>query len=403
MNKNESLSSSARQAVQIEKPEQKNISGRQQHTALGYLRAFVIVLVVAQHAVLAYFPFLPASPASSLVEYMHSIRMICPVNDEQRSMIFFLFNAFNDKFFMSLMFFLSGLFVWKSIQNKGKPIFFRDRLIRLGLPFIVMTIISPVTYYTSYLQTTGKIGLSDFWRQWISIGDWASPGWFLWLLLIFDIIAVLLPLKKNLFNKIQNFMRQPVMIFIFIILLSAAAYLPMALNIDPNNWRHWGPFKFQTSRIFLYLAYFLAGIALSANGIERTFLKPIGPLARYWIIWIITAIAAFIINIAATFTGAKQLLVAVSIVLSCAASSFAFLAIFLRFANNNSRIFDSLSANSYGIFVIHYGIAAWLQYSLLKAQIPAVAKGSIVFVCALALCWGIIAAIRRIPGVARVI
>jgi hypothetical protein len=34
------------------------------------------------------------------------------------------------------MFFLSGLFVWKSLERKGRARFLRDRVLRLGLPFI---------------------------------------------------------------------------------------------------------------------------------------------------------------------------------------------------------------------------------------------------------------------------
>ena len=90
-------------------------------------------------------------------------------------------------------------------------------------------------------------------------------------------------------------------------------------------------------------------------------------------------------------------------VLSSAASSFAFLALFVRFANTRSRIWDSLSANAYGMYLIHYAFVSWLQYALLKAQLPAIAKGSIVFFGAVLLSWGATAALRRIPGVARVI
>jgi hypothetical protein len=48
---------------------------------------------------------------------------------------------FNDSFFMSAMFFLSGLFVWPSLQRKGTGWFLRDRWWRLGLPFIICALI----------------------------------------------------------------------------------------------------------------------------------------------------------------------------------------------------------------------------------------------------------------------
>jgi surface polysaccharide O-acyltransferase-like enzyme len=90
-------------------------------------------------------------------------------------------------------------------------------------------------------------------------------------------------------------------------------------------------------------------------------------------------------------------------VLSCAASCFAFLALFLRFARSGSRLFDSLSANSYGIYLVHYAFVNWLQYALLPASLPAVVKWTIVFAGALLLSWGTVASMRRIPAIARVV
>jgi surface polysaccharide O-acyltransferase-like enzyme len=92
-----------------------------------------------------------------------------------------------------------------------------------------------------------------------------------------------------------------------------------------------------------------------------------------------------------------------SFVVSCAASSFAFLAFFLRFARSRVAMFDSLRDNAYGIYLVHYAFVSWLQYALLGAALPAVAKGSMVFLGAVALSWAASALLRRVPGVARVI
>jgi surface polysaccharide O-acyltransferase-like enzyme len=88
---------------------------------------------------------------------------------------------------------------------------------------------------------------------------------------------------------------------------------------------------------------------------------------------------------------------------SCASTSFAFISLFMRFAKTRVKVWDSLTNNAYGMYLIHYPFVSWLQYALLKSQLPAIAKGSLVFLGTLALSWGVIAAIRRIPAVARVI
>ena len=143
--------------------EERQENNRDYNVALAYLRAFIIVLVVVHHTTVAYFlPSVPP-PASSLAQNLHSIRGISPVIDVVHSKILFFIVFFNDRFFMPLLFFLSGLFVWGSLQRKGRLIFFRDRLIRLGLPFLVMVILAPFTYYTTYLQAGGHSGTSGFW------------------------------------------------------------------------------------------------------------------------------------------------------------------------------------------------------------------------------------------------
>jgi surface polysaccharide O-acyltransferase-like enzyme len=92
-----------------------------------------------------------------------------------------------------------------------------------------------------------------------------------------------------------------------------------------------------------------------------------------------------------------------SFALSCAASSFAFLALFVRFAKTRNRVLDSLRDNAYGMYLIHYAFVSWLQYALLKTALPAIAKGSAAFLGTLALSWSATAALRRIPAVARLV
>ena len=380
------------------------------NVAFAYLRAFIIVLVILHHTAVAY--FLPAAPppASSLAENLHSIRGISPVIDLQHSKLFFFVVFFNDRFFMPLMFFISGLFVWGSLQRKGRLVFFRDRLVRLGIPFVVMTILAPLTYYTTYLQAGGNSGPVGFWQQWFSLGNWPTgPAWFIWLLLAFDIFVILLsalvPSGSDFHKKMPSgAVLRPASFFGLLVIVSAASYIPMAAIYDPNfSWWYWGPFSFQLSRVFLYLVYFLIGVILGAYGIQRTLLVPKSTLARHWVMWIVVALAALLANIVATFGQANKTLIAVSFLLFCAAACLACLSIFLKFARNRRRILESLFRNSYGIYVIHYVVVNWLLYAMLTVPLPAIAKGSIVFVCSLAFCWGTISIIRRIPAVARVI
>jgi peptidoglycan/LPS O-acetylase OafA/YrhL len=384
--------------------------------AIGYLRAFIVALVVAHHAALAYYP-LPLSPPASLVDQPRWWGAF-PVLDSHKWSGFALFAGFNDVFFMSLMFFLSGLFVWHGLAKKGAAQFLRDRLLRLGLPFVIAAaFLAPLAYYPTYLQISGHDGLSGYWHQWMSLGNWpAGPAWFLWILLAFDGIAAFLFLLaprwgEALGTLTSGAVRRPVLFFVALTAISAIAYIPMALHFSSLAWTAFGPFIFQTSRILHYLAYFLIAVGVGAWGVYRGLLAPDGKLARRWPLWVVAALvffaAATAVTLIALATGSQSQGLAIAMdagfVLSCAASSFAFLALFLRFARSRSRFFDSLAANSYGIYLLHYVFVNWLQYALLPASLPAAVKWSIVLTGALGLSWFTAATIRRIPVVARVL
>jgi len=392
------------------------LPGSAYSVSIGYLRAFITLLVVAHHSMLAYLQYIPGAPTS--LNGPSRWWEASPVMDAQRTGVFNLLVSFNDIFFMSLMFFVSGLFLWQSLQRKGAGQFLRDRALRLGIPFVVAAaIVAPVAYYPAYLQTGLGGGIAGFWQQWRSLGNWpAGPAWFVWVLLAFDVIAaalfVVLPKWGEAIGRLTSQSnRRPIILFALLVVLSAAAYVPLAVIFTPVWWSSFGPFSFQTSRAMHYLIYFLLGTGVGAYGLSRGLVATDGKLARRWWMWSIAAVVAFAIASAvglATMTahiGSRGWEVAAEStwVLSCAASSLAFLAIFVRFTNNRRRVFDSLTANAYGIYLVHYAFVSWLQYALLRTSLPAIAKGSIVIIAAVLLSWGTTAALRRIRLVARIL
>ena len=111
---------------------------------IDYLRSFLTVLVVAHHSSLAYTTF-------AYFDHTTYINSTSPVVDNSRWLGMDIFENFNDIFFMSLLFLISGLFIFKSINKKGRKIFLYDRFKRLGIPFIIaVTFIIPIAYVPSY-------------------------------------------------------------------------------------------------------------------------------------------------------------------------------------------------------------------------------------------------------------
>jgi hypothetical protein len=105
--------------------------------SLSNLRAFVILVVLGFHSLLAYLGSLPAS--RQRFDTAPYDWLAFPIVDSARWFGFDLFCAWNDVCLMSLMFFLSGLFVWPSLTRKQSGAFLRDRLLRLGLPLLLAT------------------------------------------------------------------------------------------------------------------------------------------------------------------------------------------------------------------------------------------------------------------------
>jgi len=155
---------------------------------------------------------------------------------------------------------------------------------------------------------------------------------------------------------------------------------------------------------------------MGAFGMDSGFLARSAGLARRWPIWLSAGLAAYALRLAVIVTLVLpvaathrplpltvRLLSDLTLVLCCITISFAFIALFGRFAVARQPVFDSLSASSYGMYLVHYPVVVWLQFALLAIALGPIAKGAIVFVGAVALSWGIVAALRRVPVIARVL
>jgi hypothetical protein len=383
--------------------------------AIGYLRAFVTLLVLAHHAVLAYHTFAPAQVNSLLAQPRWW--QAFPVADAVRSGAVALFAGWNDTVLMALMFFLSGLFVSTSVERQGARSFLTRRLTRLGLPFVaVVAIVAPLAYYPAYLGTQDPQGVAGFVREWLSLGNWpAGPGWFLWLLLAFDAVAVGLfalwpKWAASLARQLSWMVARPVRCFAGLTAVTALAYLPFLYVVGPLHWTAVGPFSLQTSRLFFYALYFCGGIVLGARGLGRGLLDPNGRLARRWPIWVAAAVASYVFSVQASNAGfapgasaAVRHAADLGFVIACATSCFALLSLFLRFARRPRPLFDSLRGNAYGMYIVHYAFVSWLQLSILPLPLTALGKATVVTTATVLLSWATTAALRRVPAFRRLI
>jgi surface polysaccharide O-acyltransferase-like enzyme len=376
--------------------------------ALDRARTFITLLVVIYHSAVNY-------------SYFGN-------GDRMRWLGFDLIALFTDSFFMACMFLISGLFVYDSLLRSGTADYLRQRAWRLGIPLLVsIFVLIPIAYYASFLRYhlpgTTDFNFFHFWWRMVTVGPWPSgQSWFLWVLLVFDLVAALLRSRipgmlESLGQSISALRERPITAFAAFAILSIAAYLPLHLTVGDGAWYEPGhyPFPIQTSRILLYPAYFFTGVGIGVVSLKAGILSENGAIVKRWAVWL---------GIAALFYGGILLLVyahhnwvanfrlpplwwrtayGTVFAMFSAAMAFTLLTTSLRLAHFSNRLLDAMQPSAYGIYLFHYIFIIWLQYAVYDASFHAGMKFAIVFIGTLSGSWVITLLLRKIPVVARMI
>jgi len=364
---------------------------------IDYLRSSITVLVVAHHSSLAYTTFASFNKQA----YILSTH---PIVDKERWIGLDIFENFNDVFFMSLMFFISGMFVLPSLARKGLTAFIRDRFYRLFLPFAVgVTLLMLVAYYPAYYVAHGSHDIKAYIIDYFTTEAWpVGPPWFIWVLFLYNVIVALLyPLLKN--RTIGNLPAGT--LIISLALITWILYVPMAMWLGPYTWTGIGPFDFQKSRILLYFGYFVLG-ALIGDTFSNTFIKqwPLwiaGCLLMYTLLTVIPTPLRQMVEQGKIPSLAGWLIYYTIYVLSCTFSCVAFVSTFKALIRSSKTWWTSLSANAYSIYLLHYIFVVWCQYALLSISAPAFVKFIITFMVALTGSWILSHLIRKHPLIKR--
>ena len=373
--------------------------------ALAKLKACVVLLVVLHHTILAYC-------RDGYFDRTRYLWSSAPIVDRNRWIGFDLIVDFNDVYFMSLMFLLSGLFVLPSLARKGVRHYLRGRVLRLGLPFAVaVTLVMPIAYYPSYRQTGADISLAQFWSGYFTAYGWSpGPAWFISLLLIFDAIAALVaqhwPALTQKAATVPDWLIQyPRAGLGSFLAASCVAYLSMRFAFSPGYWLQFGPFAAQASRLLLYATFFTTGAIIGSAGTSHKLLQRTGPIAGTWAVWAGLALVAFAALVKLQLADRQamlsltdpvwRILFGVLFVLTCVFTSLALIGGFIRYLDTNRRWLDLLAPCAFGIYLVHYALITWTQTALLTLDISAIAKAVTVFAITLLVCWSLIAFLRQ--------
>jgi surface polysaccharide O-acyltransferase-like enzyme len=376
--------------------------------AFDRARTFITLLVVIHHSVVNFTYF--------------------GNGDRMRWLGFDLVVLFNDSFFMAFMFLISGLFVHESLTRRGAAEYLRRRAWRLGVPLLIsIFVLIPIAYYASFLRYhlpgTTDFNFFHFWWHSITIGPWPSgQSWFLWVLLVLDIIAAAIwsmapKILTALGRLIATLRDRPMTAFVAFLILSIVSYLPMHLAFGDGAWFEPGhyPFPIQTSRILLYPAYFFTGVGIGAVSLRAGILAENGEIAKRWPFWLAFAVLFYgtilllvyahhnwIANFASPALWWK---VAYGLAFASYSAAMAFTvpATSLRLAHSSLKLLDAMQPSAYGIYLLHYMFIIWLQYIVYDPPWPAFVKFAIVFTGTLGGSWVLTVLLRKIPVVARMI
>lgn len=375
---------------------------RARNLSLDRARTFLTLVVLLHHAVIPYTYFGHTDPAS----WIGFDGVVLAT----------------DSFFMAMFFFLSGLFTWPGIARKAPSVFLRDRLLRLGLPFTIAAFtVIPLAYYAIALRHDPGLSFAAFWWKTVTVGPWPSgPIWFVWVLLAFDLTASLLyRVSAHLVDpgnsvSLAGFER-PFVFWLMLAIVSIVVYVPALIYFGGSRWFEFGPFSVQASRTLLYFAYFFIGASVGAANFDRGILSAEGQLPKSRWLWVIATLVPYCLMWVMIYVKREilgnpdpqphwyQAIYGTFLVLFSASILLAILAFFLHQKSPGPNLLDRMQADAYGMFLVHYPIALWIQYALFDYGLSAVVKAAIGFVLTVILSWGVTAGLRKIPGASHVL
>jgi peptidoglycan/LPS O-acetylase OafA/YrhL len=333
---------------------------------LDNLKVCLTVLVIMHHAGQAYgnggdWAYTPSNPAEFMPWIWH----------------FFSTNA---AFFMGLYFFISGYFVPGSFDKQGSKQFIQKKLLRLGIPLLLMGGLICVL--------SGKLEIAHM--------------WFVESLLVFCLVYALIRQWVSPIDKKCN--SKPTIIGLLIVALLMGIGSYFIRQISPQD--HW-IWPFGIIPLPMEPAHYLQYVMMLVLGI-----------LAYRFQWL---------NEMSNSTGITTLLIGVALAvgnylraggpwndfvwqwfgiyesLMCIFISFGLMWLFREFVSGTSRLWQWCAAQSYGAYVFHLLLMIVLQNVVDGIWMGAFGKFLFIGIVTTILSFGLTWIVRMIPGVKRVL
>lgn len=344
------------------------------------IKVFLTCLVVAHHAAQAYGP----TGGKWVINDSNQVNWLKD---------FFFVNA---SFMMGLYFFISGYFMVFSIKKKSNLAFMNDRFKRLGIPLVFFTLFVFLPF--NYLITESNRNVFTFFTDSYLNKPPIATGhlWFVASLLAYSIVYILFfhKILIGVAKKAGPLTISHILIFIVVITILCAT---VRLKYPIDTWRTW-LIPLEPAHLPQYFLLFLAGAFFNhANWLNQ--LKNEYSLSLF-------AFAVFIYIIQSHLPDEiKNYWITESLVESvmCIGISIGILAFFKRYGNSTNAFVSRLSANAYGIYLVHLFIIILLQYSIINLVLNANIKFTAVVIAGILLSLLLSMLIRRNRHIRQII
>lgn len=362
---------------------------------LDHLRAALTIQVVLHHLAVIY----GANTAFYYVEPPDPVAQVLLV----------LFELVNQAYFMSCFFLISGYFTPGSFDRKGPGAYYKDRLLRLGIPLVI---------YVFVLSPIASIGLDQApasfahltppftWQQLPSLLG-VGPLWFAEMLLFFGLGYVIWRrLVRARVQPTERVSHPPSYraIGLFILVLALASYLmrivvPMGVFIPILGFPSLAYFP-------QYLSFFILG----AIAFRRNWFQTIpGSVGRTGFVvagvsTIVLAPLAFSRGTAFLGYGTLQ-----SVAYALLDSTFsvgiclALITFFRHFLNRQTRFGRFLSQQAFTVYIIHIPVIVLLALALRGVHLESFLKFALAALSGMPLSFALAFLARKIPFASRIL
>jgi glucan biosynthesis protein C len=326
-------------------------------------------------------------------------------------------NATVQAFSMGLFFMIAGYFTPGSYDRKGPRRFFKDRLLRLGIPILCYDfvigplIVRPLVLYGSEESSSSYLDFLTGYYGSFHIGT--GPLWFVEALLIFaGCYALWRVLVKTPASSVKDSGKLPANLSIALFALALSIVTFIVRIWLPIGWS-FGPLNFQFPFFPQYICMYIAGIAAYRRNWLARIPDTVGKFcAGAAIIFILILFPALFVSGGAmsgdisTFIGGfhwQCFALAVWEQFTGVAMIIALLFLSRKWFNRQGSVSKAMSASAYTAYIIHAPVVVLVAIAIRNINLYPLPKFALAVLIAVSLCFALANVVRQLPLARRIL